>query len=121
VRYEIFESIKRGNLMFGIHINGIKGKEGSRKAPTPSTVSHLNLAWTVLSLGQPNGRTVGGSTQPMSIRIVPKNNRTQKGDSTSNFRFGIRFMTGYKTMGTRTSTLGFGNASGASGVVWSIC
>jgi len=28
VRYEIFESIRRGNRVLGIHINSVKGKDG---------------------------------------------------------------------------------------------
>src|SRR5882672_11567922 len=31
VRYEIFESIKRSNRVFGIHINSIKGKDEKTK------------------------------------------------------------------------------------------
>lgn len=31
VRYEIFKSLKRSNQMFGVHINGIKGKDGLTK------------------------------------------------------------------------------------------
>ena len=31
VRYEIIKSIERGNRVIGIHINGIKGKDGLRK------------------------------------------------------------------------------------------
>lgn len=31
VRYEILKSFRRGNHMFGVHINGIKGKDGNTK------------------------------------------------------------------------------------------
>jgi len=41
VRYEIFESIRRGNRVFGIHINGIKGKDGKVKPPGPDPFNNL--------------------------------------------------------------------------------
>lgn len=31
VRYEILKSFRRGNHLFGVHINGIKGKDGAAK------------------------------------------------------------------------------------------
>jgi hypothetical protein len=31
VRYEIFMSLRRGNVVLGIHINGIEGKDGKTK------------------------------------------------------------------------------------------
>jgi hypothetical protein len=41
VRYEIFKSIKRGNHVFGIHINGIKGKDGKTKPIGPNPFNNL--------------------------------------------------------------------------------
>jgi hypothetical protein len=41
VRYEIFESIRRGNRVFGIHINSIKGKDGKIKPLGPDPFNNL--------------------------------------------------------------------------------
>lgn len=43
VRYEIFESIRRGNKVFGIHINGIKDKDGETKPDGPDPFNNLAL------------------------------------------------------------------------------
>ena len=44
VRYEIMKSIERGNLVFGIHINGINGKDGKSKELGPNPFDNLGLA-----------------------------------------------------------------------------
>jgi len=41
VRYEIFKSIERSNYVFGIHINGIKGKDGQIKPLGPNPFNNL--------------------------------------------------------------------------------
>src|SRR5208282_6126877 len=41
VRYEIFQSLKRGNSVFGIHINGIKGKDEKTKLSGPDPFNNL--------------------------------------------------------------------------------
>ena len=46
VRYEIFYSIWRGNHVFGVHINQIKGKDGKIKANGPNPFDYLALKYT---------------------------------------------------------------------------
>ncbi len=41
VRYEIFQSIKRGNHVLGIHINSIKGKDEKTKPLGPNPFENL--------------------------------------------------------------------------------
>ena len=41
VRYEIMKSVEKGNVMLGVHINGIKGKDGQTKALGPT----LSITW----------------------------------------------------------------------------
>jgi len=41
VRYEIFESIKRDNRVFGIHINSIKGRDEKTKPLGPNPFNNL--------------------------------------------------------------------------------
>jgi hypothetical protein len=43
VRYEIFQSLKRGNSVFGIHINSIKGKDQQTKQLGPNPFNNLAL------------------------------------------------------------------------------
>ena len=49
VRYEIFKSIQRNNLVFGIHINSIKGRDGQTKPLGPNPFN--NLAFDIASNG----------------------------------------------------------------------
>jgi len=43
VRYEIFQSLKRGNSVLGIHINGVRGKDQQTKALGPNPFNNLAL------------------------------------------------------------------------------
>ena len=43
VRYEIMKSVEKGNLVLGIHINNIKGRDGYRKLKGPNPLDHLGL------------------------------------------------------------------------------
>jgi hypothetical protein len=43
VRYEIFQSIKRGNRVLGVHINSIKGKDEKTKPLGPNPFNNLAL------------------------------------------------------------------------------
>src|ERR1700730_13720722 len=43
VRYEIFQSLKRGNSVFGIHINSIKGRDQQTKPLGPDPFNNLAL------------------------------------------------------------------------------
>ncbi len=44
VRYEIMKSIEKGNVMLGVHINGIKGKDGQTKLNGPNPFEYLALS-----------------------------------------------------------------------------
>lgn len=46
VRYEIIRSIYKGNGLFGIHINGIKGKDGKTKDNGPNPFEYLALSYS---------------------------------------------------------------------------
>ncbi len=46
VRYEIVSSLCRGNSVFGVHINGIKGKDGLTKGNGPNPFQHLGLRYS---------------------------------------------------------------------------
>lgn len=41
VRYEIMKSLEKGNLIIGIHINSIKGKDGKVKSKGPNPLDYL--------------------------------------------------------------------------------
>ncbi len=43
VRYEIMKSVQRGNLVLGIHINSIAGKDSQTKSLGPNPLQHLGL------------------------------------------------------------------------------
>jgi len=43
VRYEIFKSIERGNLVIGIHINSIAGRDSRTKPLGPNPFDYLGL------------------------------------------------------------------------------
>ena len=43
VRYEIMKSIERGNRVIGVHINGIRGKDGLTKSLGPNPFDYLAL------------------------------------------------------------------------------
>lgn len=44
VRYEIMKSVERGNVMLGIHINSIKGKDGNTKPLGPNPFDYLAIS-----------------------------------------------------------------------------
>lgn len=44
VRYEIMKSVEKGNVMLGVHINGIKGKDGQTKVNGPNPFDHLGIS-----------------------------------------------------------------------------
>jgi hypothetical protein len=46
VRYEIFASVKRGNRVFGVHINAIKDKGGKVKPNGPNPFDYLALKYS---------------------------------------------------------------------------
>ncbi len=46
VRYEIFRSLKRGNRVFGVHINGIRGKDGRTKNLGSNPFAFLGITYS---------------------------------------------------------------------------
>jgi hypothetical protein len=43
VQYEIMKSIERGNAVLGIHINGIRDRQGTVRSQGPNPFEHLGL------------------------------------------------------------------------------
>lgn len=55
VRYEIFQSLKRGNSVFGIHVNSIKGKDQQTKPLGPDPFNNLALEFDAVgNYAKPN-------------------------------------------------------------------
>jgi hypothetical protein len=46
VRYEILKSFKRGNHIFGVHINSIKGKDGLTKSSGLNPLQHVGVTYS---------------------------------------------------------------------------
>ena len=46
VRYEIIKSMWKGNHIFGVHVNGIKGKDGRVKASGPNPFDYLGYQYS---------------------------------------------------------------------------
>lgn len=46
VRYEILKSFKRGNHLFGVHINSVKGKNGQAKQKGVDPFDYLGVKFT---------------------------------------------------------------------------
>ncbi|PWR70446.1 TIR domain-containing protein [Methanospirillum stamsii] len=46
VKYEIFRSMKKGNKLLGIHINGIEGRDGRGKSLGPNPFSYLGFLYS---------------------------------------------------------------------------
>lgn len=46
VRYELLKSFKRGNHLFGVHINSIKGKDGLTKANGPNPLEYVGVTFS---------------------------------------------------------------------------
>lgn len=44
VRYEIMKSVEKGNVMLGVQINGIKGKDGHTKPLGPNPFDYLGIS-----------------------------------------------------------------------------
>lgn len=98
VRYEILKSFKRGNHLFGVHINSIKGKDGQTKGQGPNPLENVGVSFRKVEKQQcfgrkttPDGENTIASTAPrrttsMSLKCIAAR------DSTS--PTGIRAMTG---------------------------
>ena len=46
VRYEILKSVKKGQHIFGVHINGIKGKNGRTKTQGKNPLDYLAVSYS---------------------------------------------------------------------------
>lgn len=46
VRYELLKSFKKGNHMFGVHINSIKAKDGKTKALGQNPLEHVGVTYS---------------------------------------------------------------------------
>ncbi len=46
VRYEILKSFRRGNHLFGVHINSIKSKAGTTKPKGPNPLQYVGLTFS---------------------------------------------------------------------------
>jgi MTH538 TIR-like domain (DUF1863) len=51
VRYELLKSFRRGNHLFGVHINGIKAKDGATKDCGPNPLEYVGVTFSA------NGQT----------------------------------------------------------------
>jgi hypothetical protein len=61
VRYELLKSFKRGNHIFGVHINGIKDKDGNTKDLGPNPLEYVGVTYaddgTTATLWEKTGGT----------------------------------------------------------------
>src|SRR5271157_1189668 len=59
VRYELLKSFRRGNHLFGVHINGIKSKDGTVKDLGPNPLAYVGVTFspdgTSATLWEKNG------------------------------------------------------------------
>ncbi|WP_296892359.1 TIR domain-containing protein [Thiobacillus sp.] len=46
VRYELLKSFKRGNHIFGVHINSIKSKDGTTRVNGPSPLEYVGVSFS---------------------------------------------------------------------------
>jgi hypothetical protein len=46
VRYELLKSFRRGNHLFGVHINGIKAKDGTTKTLGPNPFEFVGVSYS---------------------------------------------------------------------------
>jgi hypothetical protein len=77
VRYELFQSLKCGNKVFGIHINSIKGKDQQTKPSGPNPFNNLAIEFNANGIGaRPVEWTNGGwfysaDSDPYSLKSQP--------------------------------------------------
>jgi hypothetical protein len=46
VRYELLKSFRRGNHIFGVHVNGIRAKDGTTKIPGPNPLEYVGVTFS---------------------------------------------------------------------------
>jgi hypothetical protein len=61
VRYEIMKSFKRGNSIFGIHINSIQGKDKTTKPVGPNPLEYLGVTYSTSGLTATLHEVVAGN------------------------------------------------------------
>lgn len=64
VRYEILKSFKKGNNIFGVHINSIKGKSGRTKQLGENPLEHVGVRFSESGLTATLIHNVGGVWVP---------------------------------------------------------
>lgn len=82
VRYEIMKSMQRGNKILGIHINGIKGKDGQTKTLAPNPFDYLGYQFSndgeKLSLAEYTNKWIWyGDLEAYSVKQVDVNHRNK--------------------------------------------
>lgn len=50
VRYELLKSFKKGNHIFGVHINSIKAKDGKTKIKGPNPLEYVGVVFSATGL-----------------------------------------------------------------------
>ena len=60
VRYEVLRSFKRGNQILAVHINSIKGKDGSTKVLGPNPLRHVGVTFSQTGLTATLYQRLGG-------------------------------------------------------------
>jgi MTH538 TIR-like domain (DUF1863) len=78
VRYEILKSFKRGNHLFGVHVNSIKGKDGLTKGPGPNPFQYVGVTFSA-----------SGETATLWEKIGDKWVEYDKVDDGASYRFQV--------------------------------
>lgn len=78
VRYEILKSFKRGNHLFGVHINSIKGKDGFTKWSGPNPFEYVGVTFSA-----------SGETATLWQKIGDKWAEYDKVDDGASYRFHV--------------------------------
>jgi hypothetical protein len=78
VRYEILKSFKRGNHLFGVHINSIKGKDGLTKLSGPNPLEYVGVTFSA-----------DGTTATLWEKMADKWIEYDKIDGSSSYQFQV--------------------------------
>ncbi len=84
VRYEIVKSVRRGNRVFGVHVNSIRGKDQLTKVAGPNPFDYIALKYSqdgakVEVFEALNGKWVGYEKSPSySLKNLAKEHRRGK-------------------------------------------
>ena len=84
VRYEIVKSVRRGNRVFGVHVNSIRGKDQLTKVAGPNPFDYIALKYSqdgakVEVFEALNGKWVGYEKSPSySLKNLTKEHRRGK-------------------------------------------